>query len=638
MTSTDRIASKRLMQSLRAVALLAIWAAVGASQPAFTQDAPRNAAAQGPQLSGGRPKFGPPPGMMLFLQHCSGCHTKTGIKLGGREAPRLAALQAMPPGRIYDALQSGVMQTMAAGLSKEQKQQIAEFVSGRKLIDVAAISAAGMADRCATNPALADPRTMPAWDGWSPRIDNARFQSAAAAGLDAGDVPRLELQWAFGLPGGASAISQPTVASGRVFVGSDNTALYSLDARTGCVYWSFIADAAGRYAPIVEPISGHAGIKYAVYFATGRGTVYAVNAQNGELVWKTQLQGMLGVSGSAAYYDGRLYVPMTGTETVGGSNPSYPCCRTRGGVAAIDANTGRLIWRVSTIAEPLHEIGKNAEGVQLWGPSGASDWNTPTIDPGRHLVYVGTGNSYGPKAAATSDSILALSMRDGHIVWHFQLFKNDAFMLGCANTSPAGGNCPIHIGYDWDFGGSSAILRTLPDGRDILVAAGKGGIAIGLDPDNGKLLWKTKLYSGTPPTADGLVLFGGTADRTRVYYPLQRAGGGLTALQLANGKIDWTAALNTDGRGQIGAASGIPGVVFTGGWDGILRAVDAHGKVIWRYDTLRSYHTVNGVAAKGGSLGSEGPTIAGGMVYVVSGYIGMQNGTPGNVLLAFAPQ
>jgi len=636
--STDRSTSRVCIRPRWAVALLAIGAAVGAGPPVLAQIPQQNAAIKGPQLSGGRPKFGPPPGMMLFLQHCSGCHTQAGIKMGGREVPRLAELQAMPPGQIYHALDTGVMQAMAAGLSADQKKEIAEFVTGRRLVDLAAVSAAGMANKCTANPPLADPASMPAWNGWSPQMSNARLQSTAAAGIEAQDVPRLELKWAFGLPGGASDLSQPSVVSGRVFVGSDNTALYSLDADSGCVYWSFIADAAGRYAPIVKPISGYPGVKYAVYFATGRGTVYAVNAQNGKLLWRTALHGMLGISASAAYYKGRLYVPMTGTETVGGSNPSYACCRSRGGVAAIEANTGKIIWRVSTIPEPLHKIGRNRQGVQLWGPSGASDWNTPTIDPKRHLVYVGTGNSYGPEAASTSDSILALSMKDGHIVWHYQLFKNDAFMLGCASINPPGGNCPTHIGYDWDFGGSSAILAALPDGKDILVAAGKGGIAIGLDPDNGKLLWRTKLYTGTPPTADGLVLFGGTADHTRVYYPLQRAGGGLTALELANGKIDWTAALHTDGRGQIGAASGIPGVVFTGGWDGILRAVDMKGRVIWRYDTLRSYRTVNGVAAKGGSLGSEGPTIAGGMVYVVSGYIGMQDGTPGNVLLAFAPQ
>lgn len=627
------------MRFLSKAILLAIGTAAAAvGHPVLAQAVSQSPAASGPQLSGGRPKFGPPPGMMLFLGHCSGCHTKTGVKLGGREAPSRAALRAMPPGQIYSALTSGVMRPMALSLNKRQKTQVAEFLSGRPLVDVPAVSASGMKDRCPANPPLANPASLPAWNGWSPGIDNARFQSAGAAGLDARDVRHLRLKWAFGLPDGASSFSQPTVVSGRVFVGSDNTALYSLNARTGCVYWSFIADAAGRYAPIVAPISGHPGVNYAVLFATGPGSVYAVNAQNGELIWKSALRGMLHISGSAAYYGGRLYVPIAGTETVGGSNPSYPCCRSRGGVGAFDANTGKLIWRVSTIPQPLRKLGKNSEGVQLWGPSGASDWNTPTLDPRRHLIYVGTGNNYGPDASGTSDSILALSMKDGHIVWHYQLIKGDTFMLGCPDRDRAGRNCPEKIGYDWDFGGSSAILRRLPDGKDILVAAGKAGIAIGLDPNNGKLLWRTPLYSGTPPTADGLVLFGGAADHRRVYYPLQRAGGGLVAVQLANGHIDWTAALHTDGRGQIGAASAIPGVVFTGGWDGILRAVDMRGHVIWRYDTRRVYHTVNGVPARGGSLGSEGPTIAGGMLYVVSGYIGMQNGTPGNALLAFAPR
>ena len=636
--SSEGSVSRRISRSVPLAAALALGVAAMAGRPALAASGPPAASAAGPQLSGGRPKFTPPPGRLLFIERCSGCHTRRGIRMGGRQAPRLAALRAMPPGQIYDALESGVMRPMARSLSPAQKTQIAQFLSGRPLVDAAAVSAAGMKDRCSVNPPLADPASLPAWNGWSPGIDNARFQPRAAAGLTARSVRRLTLKWAFGFPGGASNLSQPSVVSGRIFVGSDNTALYSLDARTGCVYWSFIADSAGRYAPIVAPIEGHPGVRYAVYFATGRGRVYAVNAQNGQLVWKTALHGMLHISGSAAYYGGRLYVPIAGTETVGGSNPGYACCRSRGGVAAFDANTGRLIWRVSTLPEPLRRLGRNAAGVALWGPSGASDWNTPTIDPARQLLYVGTGNNYGPDASPTSDSILALSMTDGHIVWRYQLIRGDAFMLGCPNRAPAGGNCPTRIGHDWDFGGSSAILRRLPDGRDILVAAGKAGIAVGLDPGSGRLLWRTRLYRGAPPTADGLVIFGGAADHRRVYYPLQRPGGGLSAIELATGRIDWTAALHTDGRGQIGAASAIPGVVFTGGWDGILRAVDSRGRVIWRYDTRRRYRTVNAVAARGGSLGSEGATIAGGMLYVVSGYIGMQNGTPGNVLLAFAPR
>src|SRR5690606_36928133 len=143
---------------------------------------------------------------------------------------------------------------------------------------------------------------------------------------------------------------------------------------------------------------------------------------------------------------------------------------------AMDASNGKVIWRAETVPEPLEKLSINSAGTQVWGPAGASVWNSPTIDPKRGLIYVGTGNSYGPKVASTSDSILALSMKDGSIQWHHQEFK-DAFMLGCPDQGPPGQIWPEKIGPDWDFGGASAILQPLGNGKDILVAAGKGGVA-----------------------------------------------------------------------------------------------------------------------------------------------------------------
>ncbi len=85
----------------------------------------------------------------------------------------------------------------------------------------------------------------------------------------------------------------------------------------------------------------------------------------------------------------------------------------------------------------------------------------------------------------------------------------------------------------------------------------------------------------------------------------------------------------------------MPGIVFSGGFDGVLRALSASdGKVVWQFDTVREFQTVNGVAAKGGSIGAAGPVVAGGTLFVPSGYVGVSNSMPGNVLLAFtsAPQ
>ena len=581
--------------------------------------------------------FGPPSGAQLFQTSCANCHGAEGVDVGGRAAPPLSALNALSPERIYQALTTGSMAGHAASMPDKQKRDLTEFVARRPFLDIEGTGTAKMANRCSSNPPLGDLSTTPAWNGWG-GVTNARSQSAAAAGLTATNVPKLTLKWAFGFPGGGVSSSQPTVALGRVFVASDNRAVYSIDARSGCAYWSFHADSIGRFAPIIGPITGYPGTRYAMFFVTGPGNAFAVDAQDGKLLWRTEVKGLHNVSASSTLHDGRLYIPLAGTETLSGANLSYECCRSRGGIAALDVNTGKLLWKVDSIREPLRRLGENANGKPLWGPSGASVWNAPTIDAKRRRIYVGTGNSYGPVVADTSDSILALDMDNGRIVWSHQEFTGDSFMVGCGPKNPPGGNCPETLGPDWDFGGASVILQTLANGRDVLVAAGKGGVAIALDPDNrGAVLWRTTLYDGQPPSALGLVLFGGAADGTRAYLPLQQPGGGLTAVRLDTGAIDWKARLDTDRRGQGGAATSIPGVVFTGGWDGILRAVDANGKVTWSFDTNGEFKTINGVQARGGSMGPPGATVVNGMVYVVSGYIGVQQGTAGNILLAFGP-
>ena len=573
-----------------------------------------------------------PPGQALFQSKCANCHSADGV------APSLAALNAMPTERIFDALLTGKMREASTGMTNRERRTVAEFLGKRPLNDPAAGDVTKMTNRCASNPDLGDIAATPAWSGWGGPT-NARFQTASAAGLTAANVPRLKLKWAFGLPAGSSLYSQPAIAFGRVFVGSDDGVVYSMDAKSGCAYWAYRSDMFGRFAPIVAPISGYPGTRYAISFVTRSSTAYAIDAHTGKLLWKNEVKdGLNNLSATAAYYDGRLYVPLSGTETLTGGNLDYECCKSRGTVVAVDANTGKVLWRAQSIQEPLRNLGENSRGKQMWGPAGASVWNTPTVDAKRKRIYVGTGNSFGRIAASTSDSILAMRMEDGKIVWHHQEFAGDSFMSGCRPTNAPDTNCPEKLGPDYDFGGSSAILQTV-NGKDILVAAGKGGVAIGLDPDaDGKLVWRTQLWETQAPSASGLVVWGGAADGQRVYYPLQQAGGGLKALQLATGKVDWNAPINADRRGQAGPASSIPGVVFTGGWDGILRAVDAAGKVIWTFDAKQDFQTVNGVIANGGSFGPAGAVVANGMLYIASGYVGIQGGSQGNVVLAFGAE
>lgn len=612
------------------------------------------ASAQGRPAPGGGGLFGAGfNAEQTFQQRCASCHTAQGMTIGDRKALSTSALHELSTDRVYQAIATGLMAVQATGIVDRDKRTLAAFVANKPFATAANMGVSAMTNACSANPPLGDISASPSWRGWSATGTNARFQSAEGAKLNVADAAKLKLKWAFGIPGGSIMSGQPTVAFGRVFVASDNNMIYSLDARTGCIYWAYNAGSSGRFAPVIGEISGHPGATHALYFATGAGSVYAVNVHDGKELWRSELSNKVTdasgatrelnhISASVAYHDGRVYVPFAGTETF--YTPTTECCRSRGGLASVDANTGKLIWRVDTIPEPAKQIGTTKSGVPVWATAGASVWNTPTIDARRKRVYVGTGNSYGPIAADTSDAIIAYDMKNGSIVWHHQEFKGDSFMAsfgpgGCSQTNAPGGACPEKMGPDWDFGGSSAILQTLPDGKDIILAAGKGGVAIALDPDDkGKILWRTALYDGKPPSALGLVLWGGSSDGQRVYYALQQSGGGLKALDLVTGKVEWSADIQSDPRGQSGAVSSIPGVVFTGGWDGILRAVNGAGKVVWTFNTAVDFKTVNGVSGKGGSLGVAGATIVDGIVYVPSGYVGIQQGSPGNVLLAFEPE
>jgi polyvinyl alcohol dehydrogenase (cytochrome) len=490
---------------------------------------------------------------------------------------------------------------------------------------------------------------------------NRRFQSAAMAGISAADVSRLKLKWAFGFEGDTMAYSQPTIVGGRVFVGSQQGEVFSLDAGTGCVKWSFQAESAVHSAITVGGLPGNEPAKYAAYFGDQRGSVYAVDAATGRLLWKAHADPhpQARITGAVRLWGGRVYVPVTSGEENASYDPHYECCSFRGSVVALDAETGTQVWKTYDIAESPHPTDKSSVGTQLWGPSGAGIWSSPTIDPERRVVYVGTGNSYSQPTAATSDAILALDMDTGKILWFNQRTANDTYNRSCGS-----GNCPETQGPDFDFS-SSPILVSLPGGHRALVAGQKSGMVYALDPDNGgKVLWQVRVGEGG---TRGGIEFGPAADDDKAYVAVSDAvrtlayttingeklmrrvfdpakGGGLVALRLSTGEKVWQTAAPKSGcqsrdncsPAQSAAVSVIQGVVFSGAMDGHLRGYSTDdGHILWDFDTVRDYTAVNGVAAHGGSIDGPGPTIAGGMLYVNSGY-GRVGGMPGNVLLAFS--
>jgi len=581
-------------------------------------------------------RLGTEAGFGIFQQQCLGCHGKANRP----EAPSPAAVRNFSPEKIYETLTSGGANVHAGlKLTDEQKRRVSESASGRLLGSAASGDARQMPNHCASNPALSDPTGGPAWNGWGVDVANTRFQPARAAGLTAGEVPRLKLKWAFGYPGGLSAFGQPSVVSGRVFVGTDTGFIYSLDAETGCIYWSFQTKAGVRNAMTIAPVKGQGSARYAVFFGDLKANAYGLDAQSGELLWTTHVDGHVTARITAAptYYDGRLYVPVSSWEEFSARTLDYPCCTFRGSVLALDANTGKQIWKTYVIPEKPKPTKKNSAGTQLWAPGGASVWNSPTVDPKRHAVYVGTGDSETEPAAKTSDAVMALNMTTGKTLWTYQAEENDAYLVGCGGANKSE-NCPASQGPDYDIG-NSPILKMLSNGKRMLVAGTKNGFVFALDPDrNGTPLWKVNVAPDAKAHVTGII-WGGAADAQNAYFGL--VSGGVVAVQLATGERIWYAPLAEPGKGvwNAAAATAIPGVVFVSGADGKLHAIStSDGHVLWEYETARDFDTVNKVPAKGGSIRAPGITIAGGMLFAGSGYGFGAADAAGNVLLAFSVQ
>ena len=159
-----------------------------------------------------------------------------------------------------------------------------------------------------------------------------------------------------------------------------------------------------------RPCGGATGVL--VYFGDTAANAYALNAETGRVVWTRKVDDhpLARITGSPTLHAGRLYVPVSSYEESQGADPRYECCTFRGSVSALDAATGRVIWKTLMITDPLQRRGTSTAGVALWGPSGSAIWSAPTIDEGRQRLYVATGNAYSAPAHKSSDAVVALDL------------------------------------------------------------------------------------------------------------------------------------------------------------------------------------------------------------------------------------
>ena len=390
-------------------------------------------------------------GPTLYKQLCASCH-----EAGTDRAPNRDALRAMTAERVLTAMEGGPMLSMAAGRTGVERRAIAEFVTGKPFAQAFSTTPAPQA-MCKPGGEF-NPLTGPRWNAWGVNASNTRYQDAAMAGLSAADVSKLRVKWAFGFPGELSVDSQPTVAGGRVFAGTQSGAVYALSAATGCVHWVFQAAAAVRAAVSVGQIQTRSGSRVAAFIGDRSANVYAVDAASGELLWKTRVDDFpfARVTGSPTFHSGRLYVGVASGEETAGAVADYECCKFRGSLLALDAATGTQVWKTYTIEEPKRTT-KNKVGTQLWGPSGSPIWSSPAIDTERNAVYVTTGNNYSGPATRNSDAFMAFDMSSGRLLWSKQMTAADDWNTSC--RLPDQINCTNRDAPDHDFASPPIIVR-----------------------------------------------------------------------------------------------------------------------------------------------------------------------------------
>src|SRR3984885_13073687 len=583
----------------------------------------------------------------LFQKHCASCHNSE-AGAGGR-IPQISALKSMTPAAFQKTLESGVMKQQASPLSPDERQRVASFLGTavtleRKREEIANLCPAGAAWG-----------EGPGWASWGGGLANTRFQSSKDAGLSAEDLPRLKLKWAFAFPDTSTMRSQPAVYRGRVFAGGQDGSVYALDMLTGCVYWATTVQSQVRSGITV----GAAGGNPAVFFGDSAGFVYALDATSGKQLWKARgdEHPASTVTATPVFYKDRVYVGVASREEALSVSSSYLCCTFRGSESALDAATGKVLWKTYTIGDVAKTRPKTRLGSAALGPSGVGIWTAPVLDAERDTMYVTTGDNYSDPPTAMSDSLIALRMSSGEILWSKQFTAKDAWNSSCQLQGKV--NCPDSDGPDFDFA-SSAILVSLPSSKRALLLGQKSAVVYAVDPDRrGQILWQARIGEGG--TVGGIE-WGSATDGRNVYVALSdigfqvdrkpgsndrsynlnpNKGGGLFAFRIDNGERMWQTPPPGCGDrrpcspAQSAAVTAIPGLVWSGAEDGHLRGYSSSdGKIIWDYDTAHEYQTVNGAAGRGGAIDVAGPVVSGGMLFAISGYPA-RGGLPGNVLLAF---
>jgi polyvinyl alcohol dehydrogenase (cytochrome) len=449
------------------------------------------------------------------------------------------------------------------------------------------------------------------------------------------NVAKLKPKWIATTGGDVSA--RAAVVAGVVYFPDWGGNLWALNAKTGKAIWHHQLSDFGLPAKTIAR-SSPAVVNGILYIGSqAAATLLAIDAKTGKLKWKTQADPhpMATVTGSPAVIDGVLYTGVSSLEEF--QNDSYKCCSFRGSVLAVNAATGKILWKTFTAPE---------------GYTGAGAWGSnPIVDVKRKLLYIGTGNNYTkptdpaytkciaaggtePKCLSPVDyvdSMLALETATGKVKWSKRLQNDDDWNLSCFTDLPGKGNCPKGpVGLDYDFGSAPNTISATAIG-----AGQKNGVYSAFNPDTGALLWARNVGPGS---VLGGMEWGSATDGRRLYVAISNfnrekyvsgTAGSWASLDAKTGKILWRAAdpNSTIDLGPMGVSNG---VVYAGsmstakGQSNMFALNAATGKVLWKFNS--------------GASVISGAVVSGGVVYWGSGYanLGIPNFTGNNKFYAFS--
>ncbi len=361
--------------------------------------------------------------------------------------------------------------------------------------------------------------------------------------ISANNVAQLRQVWSTANLKGVSAT--PIFADGVLYFGDWTGTAHALHAKTGNVLWSTDVE--------TDFISGSVAIDGDhVYVGTFEARVMALNRQTGAVVWTMPVDDGPGSAafGSLNVVDGMVMVGVASFDEV--DNPDGSTFR--GHVVALDAATGKEVWRYWTT---------NNDATS--GP-GIAVWSALSFDVERHLVYIPTGNNYSPPAGPTADAVVAVDSRTGKQIWVRQFTADDTYSATRVADEP-----------DADVGAPPNLFDV--NGRAAIGVGDKAGVFHALDRATGEVLWTSSLTTGGPI---GGVMQSAAVQGDRIFVSSNKGGttADLIALSMADGKEIWRVDV---GSRVIGPVTWSNGVLYLGDESARFTAFGAaDGKMLWQ--------------------------------------------------------